>query len=172
MAATWASLTQSEVVKEAMTDISNGTAVRTEGLSKSFKGVDALKGLNLNVPEHSIFGFLGPNGAGKTTAIKLLLGLSRPSGGSASVFGRDVVKDSLEIRRRVGYLAQDPRYYDYMTARQTLRFRAGFYYSGPKEAVESRISETLELVGLTNLADRAIKGFSGGERQRLGIGQG
>jgi len=150
---------------------SNGTVVRTEGLSKSYKGVDALKGLDLNVSEHSIFGFLGPNGAGKTTTIKLLLGLARPTAGSATVFGRDVVDDSLEIRRRIGYLAQDPRYYDHMTARETLRFRAGFYYSGSAGAVESRVAEILELVGLADRADRAIKGFSGGERQRLGIGQ-
>ena len=154
-----------------MTETSNRTVVRTEGLSKSYKGVDALKGLDLSVPEHSIFGFLGPNGAGKTTTIKLLLGLTRPTAGSATVFGRDVVGDSLEIRRRVGYLAQDPRYYDHMTARDTRRFRAGFYYSGPAGAVESRVAEILELVGLADRADRAIKGFSGGERQRLGIGQ-
>ena len=154
-----------------MAETTNGTVVKTEGLSKSYKGVDALKGLDLDVSEHSIFGFLGPNGAGKTTTIKLLLGLARPTAGSATVFGRDVVDDSLEIRKRVGYLAQDPRYYDNMTARETLRFRAGFYYSGPAAAVESRVAEILELVGLDDRADRAIKGFSGGERQRLGIGQ-
>ena len=87
------------------------------------------------------------------------------------MFGLDAVEDSLEIRRRIGYLAQDPRYYDNMTARETLRFRAGFYYSGPAGAVESRVAEILELVGLADRADRGIKGFSGGERQRLGIGQ-
>ena len=128
-----------------MTETPNGSVVRTDGLSKCYKGVDALKGLVLNVPEHSIFGFLGPNGAGKTTAIKLLLGLTRPTAGSGTVFGLDLVADSLEIRRRVGYLAQDPRYYDNMTARETLRFRAGFYYSGPAKAVESRIGEVLEM---------------------------
>ncbi len=154
-----------------MAATSNGTVVRTEGLSKSYKGVDALKGLDLDVSEHSIFGFLGPNGAGKTTTIKLLLGLARPTAGTATVFGRDIVEDSLDIRRRIGYLAQDPRYYDNMTARETLRFRTGFYYSGPAGAVESRVAEILELVGLADRADRAIKGFSGGERQRLGIGQ-
>ena len=154
-----------------MAENSNRTVVRTEGLSKSYKGVDALKGLDLDVSEHSIFGFLGPNGAGKTTTIKLLLGLARPTAGTATVFGRDIVEDSLDIRRRIGYLAQDPRYYDHMTARETMRFRAGFYYSGPEGAVESRVAEVLELVGLADRADRAIKGFSGGERQRLGIGQ-
>lgn len=149
----------------------NSFVIQTAGLSKSYKGVQALKPLDLQVREHSICGFLGPNGAGKSTAIKLLLGLSRPSGGSASVFGLDIARDSAAIRRRVGYLAQDPRYYDYMTARQTLRFAARFFYAFPRAALEERIAETLELVGLADKADRPIRGFSGGERQRLGIAQ-
>jgi ABC-2 type transport system ATP-binding protein len=150
---------------------SEALEINTRGLSKSYKGVNALKGLDLRVPKHSIFGFLGPNGAGKSTTIKLLLGLAKPSGGSATVFGYDIVTESLAIRRRVGYLAQDPRFYDHMTARETLRFAAGFFYRGPAAAVEARIDEALELVGLQDKADRPIKGFSGGERQRLGIGQ-
>ena len=81
------------------------------------------------------------------------------------------MKDSPQIRQHVGYLAQDPRYYEHMTARQTLRFAASFFFSGPKAAIEDRIDETLELVGLSDKADRPIKGFSGGERQRLGIAQ-
>ena len=145
--------------------------INTRGLSKQYNGLFALKSLDLSVPEHSIFGFLGPNGAGKTTAIKLLLGLARPSGGSGTVFGNDIVHDSLEIRRRVGYLAQAPRFYEHMTGRETLRFKARFTYSGPKAAIENRIAETLELVGLADKADRPIRGFSGGERQRLGIAQ-
>jgi ABC-2 type transport system ATP-binding protein len=145
--------------------------IQTQNLSKDFKGVKALKGLNLTVSKHSIFGFLGPNGAGKTTTIKLLLGLAKPTGGSASVFGLDSVGDSTQIRRRVGYLAQDPRYYEYMSARETLRFTARFFYTGPRDAIEARIQETLVLVGLDDKADRPIKGFSGGERQRLGIAQ-
>jgi ABC-2 type transport system ATP-binding protein len=145
--------------------------INTQGLTKTFKGVNALQSLNLTVARNSIFGFLGPNGAGKSTTIKLLLGLWKPTSGSTSVFGLDIVKDSPQIRKRVGYLAQDPRYYENLTARQTLRFTAGFFYKGPKAAVEQRIEETLELVGLTGKADRPIKGFSGGERQRLGIAQ-
>jgi ABC-2 type transport system ATP-binding protein len=145
--------------------------IETRGLTKTFKGVQALKGLSLNVPKHSIFGFLGPNGAGKSTTIKLLLGLTRPTGGSASVFGQDIGRDSIAIRQRTGYLAQDPRYYEDLTARETLRFTAGFFYSGPADAIEARVAETLALVGLDDKADRPIKGFSGGERQRLGIAQ-
>jgi ABC-2 type transport system ATP-binding protein len=145
--------------------------IETSGLSKHYKGVTALDGLNLQVAQHSIFGFLGPNGAGKTTAIKLLLGLTRPTAGTASIFGCDSVRDSVAVRQRIGYLAQDPRYYRHMTARETMRFAARFFYKGPKEAIEQRIEETLELVGLEDKADRPIRGFSGGERQRLGIAQ-
>ncbi len=145
--------------------------IETHGLSKAFNGTQALKSLDLQVQPNSICGFLGPNGAGKTTTIKLLLGLAQPTGGSALVFGKDIEKENDEIRRRVGYLSQDPRYYEYMTARETLRFVAGFFYQGPKAGIESRVAGTLELVGLADKADRPIKGFSGGERQRLGIAQ-
>lgn len=152
--------------------MNNGQMViQTEGLGKQYKGVSALQDLNLQVAQHAIFGFLGPNGAGKSTAIKLLLGLIRPSSGRAAVFGLDSVRDSVAIRQRVGYLAQDPRYYGHMTARETMRFAARFFYSGPKEGIEERIAQTLELVGLEDKADRSINGFSGGERQRLGIAQ-
>jgi ABC-2 type transport system ATP-binding protein len=149
----------------------DGMVIQTEGLSKAYHGTPVLDGLTLRVPRHSIFGFLGPNGAGKSTTIKLLLGLLRPSGGRASVFGRDIGRDSVAIRRRVGYLAQEPRYYDHLTARQTLRYTARFFYRGPKALIEDRVAEMLELVGLADKADRPIKGFSGGERQRLGLAQ-
>jgi ABC-2 type transport system ATP-binding protein len=150
---------------------SESLVINTQGLSKSYQGVNALQPLDLRVARHSIFGFLGPNGAGKSTTIKLLLGLAKPSGGSATIFGKDSVRDSVAIREKVGYLAQDPRYYDHLTARETLRFTARFFYTGPKAAIENRIAETLELVGLSGKTDRPIKGFSGGERQRLGIAQ-
>jgi ABC-2 type transport system ATP-binding protein len=145
--------------------------IDTHGLSKSFKKVNALKSLSMKVPKNSIFGFLGPNGAGKTTTIKLLLGLIRPTRGGGTVFGHDIAQNSVEIRRRVGYLAQQPRYYEHMSAREVLRFRARFFFRGPKTAIEDRVSETLELVGLSDKADRPIRGFSGGELQRLGIAQ-
>jgi ABC-2 type transport system ATP-binding protein len=154
-----------------MMQASDNLVIRTQGLSKSYAGVNALQPLDLHVARHSIFGFLGPNGAGKSTTIKLLLGLSKPTGGSATIFGQDSVRDSVAIRERVGYLAQDPRYYDHMSARETLRFTARFFYTGPKALIEDRIDETLDLVGLHDKADRPIKGFSGGERQRLGIAQ-
>jgi ABC-2 type transport system ATP-binding protein len=145
--------------------------IRTRGLTKTYKDVNALQNLDLQVRRHSICGFLGPNGAGKSTTIKLLLGLIRPTSGSADVFGLDSVRESISIRQRVGYLAQDPRYYEQNTARETLRFTARFFFTGPDKGIEERIAETLELVGLLDKADRPIKGFSGGERQRLGIAQ-
>jgi ABC-2 type transport system ATP-binding protein len=145
--------------------------IDTRGLGKTFKQVEALKDLNLRVSKNSIFGFLGPNGAGKTTTIKLLLGLIHPTTGSASVFGLDTVKDSVAIRAHIGYLPQEPRYYENMSARQILDFTARFFFKGPQDEIERRIAETLELVGLDDKADRPIKGFSGGERQRLGIAQ-
>jgi ABC-2 type transport system ATP-binding protein len=145
--------------------------IQTQGLSKSYKGVDALHALDLKVPHNSIFAFLGPNGAGKTTTIKLLLGLIRPTGGTANVFGLDIGRDSVAIRSRIGYLPQEPRYYEHMTARQILRYIARFFFRGPQAEIEKRVAETLDLVGLDDKADRPIKGFSGGERQRLGIAQ-
>ena len=145
--------------------------IETRGLAKSYGRVEALKPLDLSVPRGSIFGFLGPNGAGKSTAMKLLLGLVRPTGGSGSVFGKDIVSESFQIRRRVGYLAQGPRYYGHMTARETLRFVARFFYSGPEPAIERRVDGSLSLVGLSDRADRRIGGFSGGELQRLGLAQ-
>jgi ABC-2 type transport system ATP-binding protein len=150
---------------------SNGCVIHTQSLSKAFKGVNALANLNLQVARNSIFGFLGPNGAGKSTTIKLLLGLIRPTGGRAEVFGQDIQNASVTIRKKIGYLAQEPHYYEHMTARQTLRYTARFFYEGPKDMIEARVAEMLELVGLEDKADRPIRGFSGGERQRLGIAQ-
>lgn len=151
--------------------MTDDVVIRTHKLSKSFNGVRALESLDLEVRRNSIFGFLGPNGAGKTTTIKLLLGLVRPSSGSAEVFGHDIVGDTIDVRRRIGYLVQEPHYYDYMSAREVLRFTARFFFGGPKAAIERRVRDTLEIVGLAHKADRPVKGFSGGERQRLGIGQ-
>jgi ABC-2 type transport system ATP-binding protein len=146
-------------------------AVQTVGLSKSYDDVAVVDSIDLSVPRHSIFGFLGPNGAGKTTTMKMLLGLIRPSSGSGSVFGLDIVADSSEVRRRIGYLPQEPQFYPHMTARETLRFAVGFFFSGPADRIEARIDEMLELVGIADKADRSIKTLSGGEIQRLGLAQ-
>ena len=150
---------------------SNELVINTEGLSKSFGEVHALKSLDLSVPQKSIFAFLGPNGAGKTTTIKLLLGLIKPTGGGGQIFGMDILHDSVDIRANIGYLPQDTRFYEHMTARQTLEYTARFFYAGPQSMIDKRVNEMIELVGLEGKADRPIKGFSGGERQRLGIAQ-
>lgn len=150
--------------------VSTPYVIETYALGKTYKNVQALRSLDMKVRQNSIFGFLGPNGAGKTTTIKLLLGLTRPTAGGGTMCGCDIVHDSLEVRRKIGYLAQNPRFYDYMTAREMLRFRARFFYHGSKLQIEQRIEETLALVGLDDKADRPISSFSGGELQRLGIG--
>jgi len=149
----------------------NPFVIETHGLSKTYKNIHALSSLDLKVHPNSIFGFLGPNGAGKTTTIKLMLGLTRPTAGTATIFGMDSVTNSVEIRARIGYLPQEPHFYEYMTARQTLRFTAEFFFKGPKKAIDERVDEMLGLVDLSDKADRSIKTFSGGERQRLGIAQ-
>jgi len=146
-------------------------AIRTSGLTKVYGDSVVVDALNLVVPRNSVFGFLGPNGAGKTTTMKMLLGLARPSSGSGSVYGMDIVAQSPAVRRRIGYLPQDPKFYGHMTARETLRFAAGFFFVGPEDGIESRVSEMLELVGLSEKDDRPVKTFSGGEMQRLGIAQ-
>ena len=145
--------------------------IHTKGLSKSYNGIDALKNLDLQVPEKTIFAFLGPNGAGKTTTIKLLRGLIRPTKGSGRIFGKDIQRESVDIRASVGYLPQDFRFYEHMSARETLDYTAKFFFKGPQNEIDKRVDEMLELVGLSDKADRPIKGFSGGERQRLGIAQ-
>ncbi|MFW9805842.1 MAG: ABC transporter ATP-binding protein [Candidatus Thorarchaeota archaeon] len=150
---------------------SESFVIQTDGLGKSYGEVKALNMLDLKVPRNSIFAFLGPNGAGKTTTIKLLLGLAKPTIGTASVLGRNIVTDNDEIRRNVGYLAQQPKFYKELSARETLRFAASLFFNGPKEMVEERIDYLLSVVGLEEKAERPIEGFSGGEIQRLGIAQ-
>ena len=149
----------------------NNSVIQTNKLSKSFGNFQALKSLDLNVPANSIVGFLGPNGAGKSTTIKVLLGLSKPTAGSGTIFGMDIEKQNQDIRRRVGYLAQNPRFYEHLTAYQIMDFTARFFFKGPEHLIKERINETLKLVGLEEKANRPIRGFSGGERQRLGIAQ-
>lgn len=143
--------------------------IETHGLSKNFGEVQALSNVDLKVPRHSIFGFLGPNGAGKTTLMKILLGLSHPTSGGGTIFGQDIVRESVGIRERVGYLPQQPNFIEHMTARENLLFTARFFFNSPQAKIRERCDEMLELVGLADKADRPVKGFSGGEKQRLGI---
>src|SRR4028119_277596 len=124
---------------------STPVVIETRGLTKTYGHVAALKALDLSVRKNSIFGFLGPNGAGKSTTMKLLLGLALPTSGAGSIFGKDIISENFQIRRRVGYLAQDPRYYGHMTARETLRFVARFFYAGPEPAIAPRVHAPLSL---------------------------
>ena len=140
---------------------SNDFVISTEGLSKSFGEVYALKSLDLRVPQKSIFAFLGPNGAGKTTTIKLLLGLLKPTNGGGQILGMDIIQDSVDIRARIGYLPQDPRFYEHMTARQTLEYTARFFYTGPQAEIDKRVNEMIELVGLEARPTGRSRAFPG-----------
>jgi ABC-2 type transport system ATP-binding protein len=145
------------------------SAISMAGLTKHYPGVAALTDLSLEVPAGSIYGFLGPNGAGKSTTIKVLAGLTRPTRGSATVAGIPVDAGP-GYRREVGYLAQDPTFYDWMTGRETLRFVASLYPATDR-AGDDRVTAVLQRVGLADAADRRTATYSGGMRQRLGIAQ-
>lgn len=145
--------------------------ISTENLTKTYGKKQVVSNLSLAVPRGSICGFLGANGAGKSTTIKLLLGLLQPTSGVGKVFGKNIDQESVAIRERVGFLAQSPSFYGYLTARETLQFVASFFFTGSKTAIAARIEELIDLVGLEGKADRPVKGFSGGEKQRLGIAQ-
>jgi ABC-2 type transport system ATP-binding protein len=143
------------------------SAINASALTKHYPGVQALTELSLDVPAGSIYGFLGPNGAGKSTTLKLLAGLIRPTSGTATIAGVPLDAGAA-FRREVGYLAQEPRFYDWMTARETLRFVASLY---PEPAADAWIANILATVGLADAANRRTGTFSGGMRQRLGIAQ-
>ena len=138
-------------------------------LQKRFSDKEVLKGLNLSVPEHSVFGFIGKNGAGKTTTMKTVLGLLKADGGKITVAGEKVVYGQTATNRYIGYLPDVPEFYPFMTAPEYLIF-CGEITGISKTGIKSRISELLELVGLSNEKHR-IKGFSRGMKQRLGIAQ-
>ena len=143
-------------------------AISMVGLTKHYKGVQALTDLTLDVPAGTIFGFLGPNGAGKTTALKVLAGLARPTAGHATLNGI-AVSAAGEHRRELGYLSQDPQFYGWMTGRETLRYVASFHGSDGNR--ERWIDQLLERVGIAEAGDRRTSTYSGGMRQRLGIAQ-
>ena len=109
--------------------MSDPFVIETSDLRKHYDGVEALRGLNLQVPAGSIYGFLGRNGAGKTTTIKVLLGMAQPTSGSARVFGlaADATPASVEIRRRIGFVSDEKDLYDYMTVDEMIRFTAAFF---------------------------------------------
>jgi ABC-2 type transport system ATP-binding protein len=143
-------------------------AIKCENLTKTYGEVTALDHLNLEVPSNSVFGFLGPNGAGKTTTVKLLMGLSQPTGGRAWINGEPIDQDG--VKAKIGYLPDVPAFYNWMTGREYLLFVADLFgISG--ERAKARIDELLALVELKGAAKRRVGGYSRGMRQRLGIAQ-
>lgn len=142
--------------------------IRTRRLTKKYGELTAVDRLNLEVFPGEIFGLLGQNGAGKTTTILMLLGLSEPTDGEASVMGLDPAWEPREVKRRVGYLPDAVGFYDGMTGRQNLRYTARLNGLDKREAATS-IDEVLEQVGLTSRADDEVGTYSRGMRQRLGI---
>jgi ABC-2 type transport system ATP-binding protein len=153
--------------------LSAGTdaAVATSGLTKRYgRGVVALNDLSLTVPSGTIFGFLGPNGAGKTTTLRLLTGLATATSGTGTVAGVRIGGTGGDLARNIGYLDQDPRFYGWMRGRELLDM-VGELHGLHGAALRQRVGEVLEIVGLTDASHRRIGGYSGGMRQRLGIGQ-
>lgn len=138
-------------------------------LHKRFGDKTVLNGLNLTVPEHSIFGFIGKNGAGKTTTMKTVLGLLKADAGQILVNGEKVCYGQSPANRYIGYLPDVPEFYGFMTAPEYLRFCGQISELNAAE-MEARVAELLELVGLSGENHR-IKGFSRGMKQRLGIAQ-
>ena len=143
--------------------------LRITGLRKRFGDKEVLNGLDLSVPEHSIFGFIGKNGAGKTTTMKTVLGLLKADAGQITVNGEPVVYGETATNRHIGYLPDVPEFYSFFTAPEYLRF-CGEITGMKKSDCEARSKELLELVGLAGEPHR-IKGFSRGMKQRLGIAQ-
>jgi ABC-2 type transport system ATP-binding protein len=135
--------------------------IETRDLHKVYDGVEALRGLDLTVPPGSIYGFLGRNGAGKTTTIKVLLGMSHPTGGEARVFG--LPAGSTEVRRRTGFVSEEKDLYDFMTVAEMIRFTAPFFPKWRAD-LEQRYLRKFELP-----ADRKVKALSRGTRTKLAL---
>ncbi|MDE5588383.1 MAG: ABC transporter ATP-binding protein [Acetatifactor sp.] len=140
-----------------------------QNLKKRFGSKEVLCGLDLSVPEHSIFGFIGKNGAGKTTTMKAIVGLLKPDSGELFVMGEKVHFGQTSTNRYIGYLPDVPEFYSYMTPPEYLKL-CGEVSGMNKSDIETRSKELLELVGLGR-ERRRIKGFSRGMKQRLGIAQ-
>jgi ABC-2 type transport system ATP-binding protein len=137
--------------------------IETRGLTKTYGTVHALAGLDLTIPRGGVYGVLGPNGAGKSTLFRILLGLIRPTSGSATIMGGDI--GDVAHMRQTGSMIETPRFPPYLTARQVLRWLALEHGAGKT----ADIPHWLERVGLTEAADRRVRGFSVGMLQRLGV---
>lgn len=138
--------------------------VQTNNLSKRFGKEVAVEGLDMKIRKGEIYGFLGPNGAGKTTTIRMLLGLMKASSGTIQIFEKDLHKERINILKRVGSLVENPSYYPHLTAYENLEALRKIL-----GVPTSRIDEVLEIVRLSEVANKKVKGFSLGMKQRLGI---
>ena len=144
-------------------------AIQVSGLTKTFGQNRALDAVDLSVEEGSIFGFLGPNGAGKTTMLRLLTGLARPTAGSVQILGQDVTSADNTVRAEIGFLPDVPAFYNWMTAKETLRFAGRLYgMAGPQ--LEDRVDLLLDVAGLGHVVTKTGD-YSRGMRQRLGVVQ-
>ena len=144
------------------------TIIEVNGLTKRYGAVTAVDNLTLSVQQGEVFGLLGPNGAGKTTTTLMLLGLTEPTEGSAAIEGVDCTRDPIRVKRAVGYLPDNMGFYPDMTGRENLRM-TGKMNGLRGEALETRIDELLERMGMTAAADRRASTYSKGMKQRLGI---
>lgn len=142
--------------------------IRTKDLTKAYGSKVAVNHLNLEIRKGEIFGLLGPNGAGKTTTILMLLGLTEPTLGAASIDGHDCTRDSLQVKRITGYLPDNVGFYADMTGRENLRFTARLN-GVPEDQIDGRIDSLLERVGMTKAADQKAGTYSKGMKQRMGI---
>jgi len=148
--------------------------LKTEGLTKEYRTgfwrtrVRVLHDLNLEVHQGEIFGYLGPNGAGKTTTLKLLMGLIYPTAGRASILGQDV--QDVAVKAQVGFLPENPYFYDYLTGREFLHFY-GQLFGLPYRDRRQRIDELLHAVGLSKAAELQLRKYSKGMLQRIGLAQ-
>lgn len=142
--------------------------IETSGLTKSFGNQVAVKSLTLSVRAGEVFGFLGPNGAGKSTTIRMLSGLLKPSSGRAKVAGYDVAEEPVEMKKRIGYLAEEPFLYDKLTGQEFLRFM-GDLYGMERRAAENEAERLFELFDLKAKAKEIIENYSHGMRQKLAL---
>ncbi len=144
--------------------VSTDTVIETSDLSKNYKKIRAVDGLTMQVPRGVVVGFLGPNGAGKTTTMRILMGLVKPAGGSATMLGVPVDEHTAEIRRRIGTLIESPFFYPTHTGRTNLRIQAKL-----AGVADNRVDSVLEIVELSGRAKSKYSTYSLGMKQRLGI---
>ena len=145
--------------------------IKTNALTKSYGKIQAVRSIDLNIEKGEIFGLLGPNGAGKTTTIGMLCTIVRPTSGSASIAGYDVIDEPAQVRRKVGIVFQDPTLDTVLTGRENLELHARLY-GVPSAIREKRITEMLELVDLKQRSNDVTRTYSGGMRRRLELARG